>query len=930
MGQSRKKKIYQIGGNLKKQRREAGKLFFEELINFHTLSYGTDFDDIEKAKDTIEYNKPRNKQIILFLDNFKIKDKLAKEYMDTQTGYFEVFNSDIFDLKKELEFLELNKLKKMEKKIEKLKKKEDIEAITRTTNEIDDLLNTLKGDMTDGVKAKLEVQRNNFKTNKKLQEAMKVRLKEKIDKQEFDSAMKEKMMDIAEKEGYIIAKESLIERAKEQASQDIALKKSDSKKDLIESDTDYQANKEKIKKLLALDETKFKTSIEDKIKYATFLNDHKTKIDEMKNFKNQNIEFAKTILNKVREIKKNTDEAYGNTNTIVTDITDLSKTVNKVLTEAPQTARAALDTATGALDRPTRALEIATRALETATEAKTKVDDLETEAVALLNMASQGNAKNLKDKFKAIKNLINNTIIQLLILSETNTTTAKDKMYDVKTKVEDINISEQPINSESNLNNLVDDAKTKANEMLELAKRALNNASSAKTKADTLNADNDELWNKAFNDDGATNKFLNKANEVMDSFYAKITDPDTLSDNLKDNFLTNTNNTQDIYISYIVSLQNLFSKLNTQPVQEGGSNYISDNDSFGEYESSNDDSFSDNISDNEFIGGINNSHQLLGGAKPKLEVDKRNDSFSFKTSLNFTEENFYNLTHYYIELTWPIYVILKMFIKKNSLIKSFMNNYINKIFYLTNNSKLHAIKSSPDAYRSVSNILINEVFFDIIQNNISDIKNYKEKDYEEIEKELIEILDSENDTIEKLDKKNTAFMKLSFNQSELIKYLVDSFDNIAKLGKIVNKEDGIEKIRKMYSEKIKKILNIIESEEDTLEKFNYITDDLNSIFNFQGTNILKPYRDSIKKIDKAIDDFDGPINSVLIDELLRNYLNGFRLEDNKITIEFDNIEFTDKLQGRQRQDIKQKINQREEELDNLKKLLETTGNSEEE
>jgi hypothetical protein len=271
-----------------------------------------------------------------------------------------------------------------------------------------------------------------------------------------------------------------------------------------------------------------------------------------------------------------------------------------------------------------------------------------------------------------------------------------------------------------------------------------------------------------------------------------------------------------------------------------------------------------------------------------------------------------------------------MFIKKNSLIKSFMNNYINKIFDLTNNKKLNAIKSSPDAYRSISNILINEVFFDIIQNNISDIKNYKEKDYEQIETELIGILENENETIEKLDKKNTAFMKLSFNQSELIKYLVDSFDNIANLGKIINKEDGIEKIRTMYSEKIKKILNIIESEEDVREKFNYITDDLNSIFNLQGTNILKPYRDTIKKIDKAIDDFDGPANSVLIEELFKSYLPSFKFDNNKITLDLDNIEFTDTLQGKQLEAIQQKIKQRQDELDNLKKLVQQTGNSKQE
>ena len=47
-------------------------------------------------------------------------------------------------------------------------------------------------------------------------------------------------------------------------------------------------------------------------------------------------------------------------------------------------------------------------------------------------------------------------------------------------------------------------------------------------------------------------------------------------------------------------------------------------------------------------------------------------------------------------------------------------------------------------------------------------------------------------------------MKLSFKQAELIKYLINNFDNISNLGKVIMKEDGIEKITANYSEKIKK------------------------------------------------------------------------------------------------------------------------------
>mgnify|MGYP001486344842 FL=1 len=105
------------------QREGAGKLFFEKLINLHSLLYGTDYDDKdeEKTKDQIESNKIRNKEIIKFFKDFNLQEKLAEKFIKTQTGKFRVYTSDLFDLKKELEFLKLNEIKEIEKLIKKKK-----------------------------------------------------------------------------------------------------------------------------------------------------------------------------------------------------------------------------------------------------------------------------------------------------------------------------------------------------------------------------------------------------------------------------------------------------------------------------------------------------------------------------------------------------------------------------------------------------------------------------------------------------------------------------------------------------------------------------------------------------------------------------------------------------------------------------------------
>ena len=253
-----------------------------------------------------------------------------------------------------------------------------------------------------------------------------------------------------------------------------------------------------------------------------------------------------------------------------------------------------------------------------------------------------------------------------------------------------------------------------------------------------------------------------------------------------------------------------------------------------------------------------------------------------------------------------------------------MNYYIQNLFNSTNTNKLNQIKSSPDTYRSVSNILINKIFFDIIKDNISEDK--KREDiitYEKIEKDIINILIKKREGIitdKKSEKYSTKFMKLSFNQAELIKYLIDSFDNISNLGKIANKKGGITKLQDMYKDKIELILGIKESSEEIKENFNYITNDLNSIFRLPNVG-LKNYREEIKKIDKAIDDFDGPMNKTYLQDIFSEIFNDkISIEDDKITLKLGD----QKLSGELKKDQKIKL---EKKLEVLKKQVTLLNNA---
>ena len=150
---------------------------------------------------------------------------------------------------------------------------------------------------------------------------------------------------------------------------------------------------------------------------------------------------------------------------------------------------------------------------------------------------------------------------------------------------------------------------------------------------------------------------------------------------------------------FIKSVENFNVSGRTKFNLRGGSNiiYIGGEKEMGYSEDSEYDEDID-YNNNESITNSFNTGNQLGGA---LNVDKKmmsptlsyianeganlrkkytgfgDEETEFKGN-NFSEEEFYNLTHYYIDITWTIYTILNKYIKKKTLIKSFMNNYVKK------------------------------------------------------------------------------------------------------------------------------------------------------------------------------------------------------------------------------------------------------------
>ena len=132
-------------------------------------------------------------------------------------------------------------------------------------------------------------------------------------------------------------------------------------------------------------------------------------------------------------------------------------------------------------------------------------------------------------------------------------------------------------------------------------------------------------------------------------------------------------------------------------------------------------------------------------------------------------------------------------------------------------------------------------------------------------------------------------MKLAFKQNDIINYLIESFTNIEGLEKMVMKENGFELIKEKYSTQIKKILNIIESQEDIAENLRCINNELKSVFD-TDSNSLKFYNDKIRELDQSIDEIDDSINEDFLDQLFSDFNSkSINFNDNKIEIDISEI-----------------------------------------
>lgn len=328
----------------------------------------------------------------------------------------------------------------------------------------------------------------------------------------------------------------------------------------------------------------------------------------------------------------------------------------------------------------------------------------------------------------------------------------------------------------------------------------------------------------------------------------------------------------------------------------------------------------------------------IGGAA-KIEVDKRQSG-----NMNFNQEEIYELTHYIVEVIWNVYVILKMLVGKNTLIKKFMTKYIKSFFNKLNSKKINTIVSGIDTYKGIAEILINEVFLEIIskitKNNHKKfdilketfIKKYSEGEGSEGEGsedkgsdgKYVEDKGSDGkDDEDKTDNKKNAFIKIAFKQTELINFLINKLDEVPELGESIMKKGGIDKIKVNYTNELEKILGIVDDKKDQEENFRCINNELNSIFksnDYNGKNFLTHYREKINKIDNYIDKLEIFNLNKITEYITTNFINGFKLDSSGII--FNTSEF--KNEGSLlSEDRKQELEKRLKKLETEKAAIES-------
>jgi hypothetical protein len=194
----------------------------------------------------------------------------------------------------------------------------------------------------------------------------------------------------------------------------------------------------------------------------------------------------------------------------------------------------------------------------------------------------------------------------------------------------------------------------------------------------------------------------------------------------------------------------------------------------------------------------------------------------------------------------------------------------------------------------------------------------------------------ENNVIQRLTKKikeKKLFGALTiFNNynKKLLDFILGMYYDVREIQKIIKKRDGniheniITYLHNKFQEDVlnNKKDKAKEKEEQQNNLIN-IKDELNSIFKLEdsGTNILSHYRSEISKIDKAIDDFEGPMNKTFLQHIFSEIFKNIEIEDDKMTFSLNENYFDDTLKPKDEEKIREKINKLDEQKKMLQKAL---------
>ena len=204
----------------------------------------------ERSDDgKVDVQIKKNKLIIDFFDKYGISKKLSKKIMETQTSFFSVSTSGLFNPNKETEFIKKRKLQLIQDKYEKIKQKENI---SERNQEINNLLKETK-ELEDGsiqnsdeFKKLLEDKRELFLNDSVYSEALNNELENISNLLKFNRDEGIKKIELMEKEGKLndMKKREIYEKAGLSYS---ATKTGAKKEEVITTIyTDYEKNKKKM------------------------------------------------------------------------------------------------------------------------------------------------------------------------------------------------------------------------------------------------------------------------------------------------------------------------------------------------------------------------------------------------------------------------------------------------------------------------------------------------------------------------------------------------------------------------------------------------------------------------------------------------------------------------------------------------------------